>query len=58
MGKNDGLSWLSRFVGDVTDGIQQNTAKRFIERAKKRGLPQKVKIGLLPINWQMKMVRI
>ena len=43
MGKNDGLSWLSRFVGDVSDGIQQNTANRLIERAKKRGLPQKVK---------------
>ena len=42
MGKG-GLSWLSNLVGDVTDGIQQNTANRFIERAKKRGLPQKVK---------------
>jgi len=54
MGKNDGLSWFSRVVGDVFDGVQQNTANRFIERASKRGLPQKVKDRLAAIELEEK----
>jgi len=36
------LSIVSKFVGAFFDGVQRNTSNRFIQTAKKRGLPKPV----------------
>ncbi|MDB4086622.1 hypothetical protein N9523_02960 [Flavobacteriaceae bacterium] len=40
MGKNDGMSWLSRVVGKFFDGLKSNTTNRFLEKSK-QGIEKK-----------------
>jgi len=44
------LTLVSKFVGAFFDGMQKNTANRFIAKAKKRGLPKKVTDKLAQIQ--------
>ena len=31
---------LSKFIGDFFDGVKNNTTKRYLDKAKKAGLPK------------------
>jgi hypothetical protein len=54
MGKNDGMSWLSRVVGDVFDGVKKGTTNRFLKKAEKKGLPKEVIKRMAAIEKQKK----
>lgn len=36
------ISMVSRFIGDFFDGVQKNTANRFLAQARKKGIPSEV----------------
>tara|TARA_B100001175_G_C18876161_1_gene342138 strand:- start:56 stop:409 length:354 start_codon:yes stop_codon:yes gene_type:complete len=59
MGKNDGLSWLSRVVGDVFDGVQAGTTNRFLKKAEKEiaRLDESYKTNPDPQRDRLKVIR-
>jgi len=40
--KNVNESSVNRFIGDFFDGVKTNTTKRFLDKARKSGIPSPV----------------
>ena len=48
------LNMVSRFIGDFFDGIKSNTSKRFLDKARKDGIPKPILDKMAKIDKETK----